>query len=390
MTTERENIVIIGGGIQGLSIAAHLVRNEEFRQGDVWVVEMLDGFGRGTTARSAGMFSNTMMDPEKLIPLNRMALQRIHRFEEEFGVNPQFRQCGNLLVAITDEAANRCELQARLQNDRGIETQILTTARIRDLVPDLNTEEVRLGMYCPEDGFVDPALMVQGFKRYALRNGVHLQPNIRATGLVFENNKVVGVKTRRVTETRIDGEEVTIPTNRVINAAGTLAGEVASWSNLNLPLRNEARDLWTIRIGDMTSQMPLVAIEGGPENHSYIRPDFEEGTFIVGVGEMEDFMGEVANPGELILPTSREEMRRFLAAFFPRFHIVDEFGHKGIRSGTVSDIPILGPSSIEGFDLCVGLGGRGIQLALVTGELMTGYIRKGVVSGEMQGFLHIK
>lgn len=379
MTTERENIVIIGGGIQGLSIAAHLVRNEEFRQGNVWVVEMLDGFGKGTTARSAGMFSNTMMDTEELIPLNRMALQRIHRFEEDFGVNPQFRQCGNLLVAVTDEAANRFEQQARLQNSFGIETQILTTARIRDLVPDLKTEEIRLGMYCPGDGFVDPALMVQGFKHYALRNGVHLQPNIRATGLVFENNKVVGVKTN----------EVTIPTSRVINAAGTLAGEVASWVNLNLPLKIEARDLWTIRVKDKVGQMPLVAIEGGPDNHSYIRSDFEAGTFIVGVGETEDFMGEVANPGELIPPTTGEEMRRFLAAFFPRFHIVDKFGHKGIRSGTVGGIPILGPSGIEGFDLCIGLGGRGIQLALVTGELMAGYIREGRISGEMQGFLHI-
>lgn len=380
MITERENIVIIGGGIQGLSIAAHLAKEDEFRQGNVWVVEMLGGFGRGTTARSAGMFSNTMMDPEKLIPLNRMALQRIRRFYEEFGVDPRFRQCGNLLVAVTDEAAGRFEQQARLQNSFGIETQILTTAAVKSLVPDLNAQEVRLGMYCPGDGFVDPALMVRGFERYALRNGVHLQPNIRAIGLVFENNKVVGVKTN----------EVTIPTNRVINAAGTLAGEVASWSNLNLPLRNEARDLWTIRVEDKVSQMPLVAIEGGPENHSYIRPDFETGTFIVGVGETGDFTGELVNPGELILPTTREGMRRFLASFFPRFHIVDEFGHKGIRNSTVGGIPILGPSNVEGFDLCVGLGGRGIQLALVTGELMAGYICKGVVSGEMQGFLHIK
>ena len=303
MTTEDlENVVIIGGGIQGVSVAANLAKKGLKR---VWLIEMLPSFGLGTTQRAAGMFSNTMMDEEPMVRLNIQAMKKMLDLEREFGFSPQFTKIGNLVLAVTPKTEDRCKKQVDLQMRYGIDTRILTPDECKAIAPYLNTKDVKVGMYCPNDGYVNIASIVEGYQRYAQKLGVNFLSNTRAIGIEKEGNKIVGVRIRER-----NGEEVGIPTKLVVNAAGALADEVTSWAGIKeVPFEREGRTLWSVKLqGDDISNMPLIAIEGGPHNWSYVRPDFQngKGRCVVGIGQTVKFEEELHDLSQAIAPMFRD------------------------------------------------------------------------------------
>ena len=400
----RAKAVIIGGGIAGTSVAANMAKHRKFEPGDVFLVEAHQGYGQGTTSIAAGMFSNTMMDSENLIRLNKGGMEGALKFKETFGSDLYFMRCGNLLLALTDEDAFKCEKQAELQNRYGIDTQILTRREVEEQFPFINATEIKAAMYCGNDGYIDVQEMVDGYVRYAKQRGVTMRPHTWVDGIKPIDDGGFEVRIKSKIGERID--EDMILTEKVVNAAGALAPEVSGWVGVQLPIDLWIRDIWSVRVNSLGSRgrelFPLVAIEGKghQHQHSYIRRDGDR--FLVGVGPMRKFEGEITDFNMQVPPEGGEEVGKFVENFFPGAEIENMNGHAAIRAHaavrahptTNEGGPLLGPyqeeKNLKGFIECNGMGGHGIQWAPKIGEDVADFIMEGKISGEMEIFSPVK
>lgn len=369
--TERPNIVIIGGGIGGVATAAHLAEDKNVRDKyDIYVVEMLGGLGRGTTSRAYGIASGTMGSRKHMVKLN-VESRKVYQdeFEKRFGTKLDLKPVGSLALGMTDDMVDYMEKQTPRQNEVGLETRMLSPEEIKRMIPDLNTEGVIAGQYSPTDFLFNPAQIIDGYRRFAERQGVHVATRTEAIGLVMEGDKIAGVKTT-------DGF---IPTEKVFNAAGIRAGTVGEWAGQKLPVKIRDRALLTVNLKDSPGNIPLIGTWGDPIfERCYVGPS-EPHQIKVGVVRG-DFEGDLTSPG-VVIPAGPEEVdmtKRYLARFFPTVKISDEpYGHIGIRSETDDHRPILGPAEgVRNLYHIAGLGSNGIEDAPAFARLITKSIRE--------------
>jgi sarcosine oxidase, subunit beta len=353
---------------------------------------------------------NAHIFDSRLIELNARSLEAYKHFNHDFGdFSARIISCGSILVATTDEVASRLEKQAKLQNGYGIQTELLDSKgeRIHQIAPYLSTENVRGAIYCPGDGMINQAGVVNSFRVFAYKHGVNFFYETRVTGITMEGNNVTGIRTesaRRGKDERFED----IETAMVVNAAGALAGEVASWANVSLPVKNEPRTLWDIGVlaGDIYTRVPIVEILDGPFNELYIKPGWGNGrinvagrteSLAVVLKELYD-LGAITgekfdNPAMGIPP--REIGKRttldFLKDFFPTLKLDGALpwgGHTGVRSLSYDGLPLLGPASgREGLVNQCGMSGYGVTSALETGRLVARNVIEGKPPPEMEAFL---
>ncbi|MGE5139392.1 MAG: NAD(P)/FAD-dependent oxidoreductase [Rudaea sp.] len=349
----RADVVIIGGGIQGTSVAYHLAR-----QGitDVVLLEM-DLVGSGSSGRSAAMLELAMSQPET-IKLSDISYHEYERFPAELDVEPVFRQIGRLSVA-TEESESELREEIGLQRRMHVPIEALDSGQMKQLVPALRTDDLVLGMLCRSDGVLDPHAIMQTYARAGRRLGVEIDERVQATSIEVEKGRVAGVET---TGGRI-------ATGLVVNAAGARAREVGSWVGLDLPMINYRRHIFITdafpQIPDDTPFVDDVAAEWyfrkegpgilmgmGREETSLFEPEFDW-----------DFQDKIIQAAIRRVPLLAEA--RILR------------GWAGLRPVTPDDLPIIGIApGIDGFVNCCGWGGHGVMHApaggLLTAEVITG------------------
>lgn len=179
------DVVIIGAGVIGCSTAYHLAR---LGIRDVVVLEM-DRVGSGSSSKSASMLSLQFCSDELSARLALYSYARYMQFEEELGVPIDFKKTGWLSLA-TAENAEQLLLNARLLQSLGIQTDILTPEEIRRRYPEINTEDIALGTWGPDDGPFDPHMILWGYVKQARQLGVRLYEGVRATGLRVRQGRV--------------------------------------------------------------------------------------------------------------------------------------------------------------------------------------------------------
>jgi sarcosine oxidase subunit beta len=151
--TDITEIVIIGAGIMGVSTAYHLAR---LGAGRVVVLER-DTVCSGSTALASGgirhQYANRLG-----VELTTHSIITYERFEEEFGVDPQFRQHGYLILIATEDELATARRSVALQRSLGVTVDLLDAAATRALCPYLNTDDLLGATYTPRDGYADPYL----------------------------------------------------------------------------------------------------------------------------------------------------------------------------------------------------------------------------------------
>jgi len=241
----RADVVIIGGGIIGTSIAYHLVKRGVK---DVLLLERTF-LGAGTTAKCVGGI-RSQFSTRINIEFSHLSRKIFDRFEEEFGVDPEFHPTGYLFLAARDTQWEVLETNARLMRIFDLKATLLKPEEIQQRWPVLRVNDLLGGSYTEKDGYAGPYEVLRGFVEKARRLGASLREGIEVVGIRTKKGMVQGVETS-------SGETVLTPI--VVNAAGPYAARIADMVGLDLPVRPLRRQLFfTDPIEGLPPQLPIV------------------------------------------------------------------------------------------------------------------------------------
>lgn len=239
----RADVVVIGGGVVGVSVAYHLL---EAGVGDVVLVEAAE-LGSGSTCKAAGGVRAQFSDVLN-IELGRRSLQVFEEFPERFGQEIDFHQVGYLFLLDDPGAVDLFTESVALQNARGVPSRMLSVEEVLELSPLVGPEGLLAGAYSPTDGHCTPESVVLGYARAARRLGGRLLTRTRARGIRTSGRAITGVDTDRGP----------IATGTVVCAAGAWSREVGEWVGVDLPVTPLRRQIVvTEPVPDLPTGMPM-------------------------------------------------------------------------------------------------------------------------------------
>ncbi|MGQ9508257.1 MAG: NAD(P)/FAD-dependent oxidoreductase [Thermodesulfobacteriota bacterium] len=226
---KKAEVVVIGGGIIGLSIAYHLAQK---RAGRILLFEK-GQLGEGSTSRCVGGI-RTQFSTEINILFSLLSLQTFEHFKEEFGIDPEFKRIGYLFLATTEVEMEVFKKNVELQRRYNIPVELLDPEEIKKRWPYLRTNDILGGTYCSWDGYAGPSEVLMGFAQGAKRLGVEIHEREEVKEIVCRGEKVQGVKTQK--------EEIEAPV--VVNASGPFASVVGERANVKIPVRPLRRQVF--------------------------------------------------------------------------------------------------------------------------------------------------
>src|SRR5712691_4934849 len=227
---ETADVVIIGSGIVGSSVAYHLAQAGCSK---VLVVEREAHQGKGSTGKSMGGVRAQFSTPVN-IQMSRYSIDFFSRFDEVVGHPADYRPHGYLFCATNERHLEYLKTNRERQLALGVRNvELVSREDIVKFVPQLRADDIIGGTFCPTDGFVDPHSVMMGFMLKARERGARLWLDTEVTGIDVEQTRVTGVLTSRgFVSTRV-----------VVNAAGPWAAEVARMAGADLPVEPLRRQL---------------------------------------------------------------------------------------------------------------------------------------------------
>jgi sarcosine oxidase subunit beta len=244
MTGQTADIVIIGGGAIGCSIAYHLARRGAR---DVVVLER-DTVGSGSTSKAAGGI-RVQFGTRVEVEFSLRSIEFFTRFEDEMGVPCDYRREGYLILLADAADVARFRTNVALQTSLGADVRIVTPAEARAIVPELRVDDLLAAAWGPMDGYASPNDVVQAYATQARARGVRILEGTPATAIELAGDRVVAVAT--------PGGRIATPL--VVNAAGPQAPLVGRMVGLDLPVDPRRRHIFvTGEFPGVRHPMPLV------------------------------------------------------------------------------------------------------------------------------------
>lgn len=353
---ERAEVVIVGGGVLGASIAYHLA-SKGVR--DVLVLER-DRLGSGSTSKNAGGI-RLQFSTEINVRLSQRSLPRLERFADEMGVDPAFRQVGYLFLLTTDRDVAAFERSLALWSRLGVPAQRLDAAGVKGVFPGLRADDVRLATFCPKDGYLDPASLLNGYVARARERGVRFREEEPVIGIDREAGRVCAVRT----------PHATISCATVIDAAGPWAAEVAAFVGVALPITPLRRQIFvTDPVPGLPQGFPLTV-----EMATSFYFHRESGGVLMGMADPSDGPGFDDSVNWEFLPTIVERALDRLPVL-ERANV--KTGWAGFYEDTPDKHPILGPvAAVPGFIAAAGFSGHGLMHAPAAGEAIAELVVDG-------------
>ncbi|HET7304795.1 MAG TPA: FAD-binding oxidoreductase [Segeticoccus sp.] len=239
----RADVVVIGGGVMGVSTAFHLA---EAGAGQVVLLER-DAFGSGSTCKAAGGVRAQFSDRLN-IELGRRSLEAFQRFGQHPGQEIDLHQVGYLFLLDDRDDVAAFEQNVQLQNELGVPSRMLEPGEAQRLAPLLETDGMLAAAFSPTDGHCTPESVVLGYATGARRHGARLYAGCAATGIETRGDRITGVRTDRGT----------IGTDTVVCAAGAWSREVGEWVGVDLPVTPLRRQvLITEPVADLPPDLPM-------------------------------------------------------------------------------------------------------------------------------------
>jgi sarcosine oxidase subunit beta len=349
-------VVIIGGGIIGVSIAYYLAK-----KGAGKVVLLERGImGEGSTGKCAGGI-RTQFSTEINIRFSLLSLKVFEGFQAEFGVNPEFHPVGYLFLAAQERQWQVLKETAQRMQGMGLDVKLLDPDEIQRQWPFLRVDDLLGGSYTKGDGYAGPYEVLQGFAKGARRLGALLREGTEVTRIHVKKGQVQAVEVAT-------GEKVLTPV--VINAAGPYAGQVAAMVGLDLQVRPLRRQLFfTDPFDELPSRFPLVI---DLEHGWYMRRE-GEGLLLAGPQDAESSFNERVD-FEAQEWTAARSLHR--VPILERVRIAR--GWAGLYAISPDHHAIIGPfPEIEGFICANGFSGHGFQHSPAVGILVAELIVEG-------------
>ena len=356
----RAQVVIIGGGIIGASVAYHLA------QRGVREIVLLEreALGAGSTGRCLGGIRYQFSTPIHI----RFSLESFPffaGFQEEFGIDPGFKKIGYLFLATTLPCAETLRANLALLHSFSIPVELLEPGEIRGRWPVLNVADVICGSYCPEEGYAGPHEVLMGYVLGARRGGCHIYEGVSAQKIVVEGDQVAAV----------DTSQGRIWCPWAVNAAGPHAASVGAMAGIDMPVKPIRRQIFTTApYHRVQGDLPLlIDLERG----WYIRRE-GEGFLLAGPQDEEPSFNLALDSGLEARSWSADNALQRI----PALEAMEiNGGWAGLYEISPDQHAILGQApGVRGFLCANGFSGHGFMHSPVAGRLIAELICEGAVS----------
>ncbi|MBI4609303.1 MAG: FAD-binding oxidoreductase [Candidatus Rokubacteria bacterium] len=360
--TRTVDVVIIGGGVTGASLAFHLAHRGV---GEVVVLEK-NFLAAGGTGRSVGIIRQLYPTPEATAMVFA-SLRVFQRFRELVGGESGYVGCG-ALIGVPGAMLPALRKSLDVQRAVGVRAELLTPEEAHRLEPRIQPEGLGGLLYEPESGYGDPTAVTLGYAAAARARGVVIQQGVEVTGIRVSGDRVVGVTTA-------SGEAIDAPV--VVNAAGLWSPAVARLAGVDLPIVIGRHPVFVVKRPGTFGTPHLVYLDlvGG----SYAKPETGDLTLTGSLTE-----DETRHPMDPELLGSEVGFEEALGALerttraWPRLGDGQyQHGYAGAFDITPDWMPILDESPVAGFYIAAGMSGHGFKLAPAVGELMAELIAEG-------------
>jgi sarcosine oxidase subunit beta len=346
---QRASVVIVGGGIMGVSAAFHLA------EAGVHGVVLLerDQLGSGSTSRAAGGVRAQFSDALNT-EIARRSLAAFADFAHRPGWEIDFKQVGYLFVLSREEDCAAFEANVELQHELGVPSRMLTTREVHELCPLVATDDVRAGAFSPTDGHATPEAAVQGYASAARQLGAHIETDCEALDVTLKAGQIAEVITTKGA----------IATDSVICAAGPWSRAVAALFGVDLPVTPVRRQvLFTQPLPDLPASLPMTI-------------DFASSFYFhrEGPGLLMG-MSHESDPVTFNLDSSDDWVPALLEVAERRAPKIASIGIKGGWAGLYEMSPdrnaMIGESSaVPGFFYATGFSGHGFLQGPAVGEIL--------------------
>lgn len=359
------DVVIVGGGCMGCSVAWHLAR---LGLTDVVLVEREAQLAAGSTGKNAGGVRHQFSQTANIL-LSIESIAMIARFEEIVGAPIDFHQDGYLFLLTRDDDVAAFRENVGRQQALGVDVRWLSAAEAATLAPGVDVTGVLDATYCPADGVADPNGVTMGFARGATAAGVEIVRDTEVTGIRADAGRVTEVRTSRGS----------IETPVVVNAAGPWAASIGGMLGVHVPVEPQRRHIFVARPAGGGSWDD--GIHGGHVPRSRLLViDFETSFYfhregpgvLFGMGDPDERPGFDTTVRWDFLPSVIEVAVRRLPALADA---AISHAWAGLYEMTPDHNPIIGPAhDVRGFYTIAGFSGHGFQHSPAAGRILADLI----------------
>jgi len=360
---DNADVVVIGGGVIGASIAYHLAR----RKIRIVLLEKGDPAGGSSGACGGTVFLQTK-SPGPNLKLALASAKRYQHLAEELAADIEYVNRGGLIIIEKEAEREAVEYLVDRQQKTGLDVRLLDQAQARDLEPALSPA-ILGAAFSPLDSQVSPWHLTFAFLKAAQRHGARVFTGTRVTGIRRSSHRIKSVQTDK-------GE---IETETVVNAAGVHAARIGALVDLNIPIKPRRGQLVVTEatgplIGRCMLSAQYIAAKFSPDlarkgGGVSIEPT-AHGNFVLGSTR------EFAGFDKRVTAAGIQHITTHVASILPalkKLKIIRVFA--GLRPYTPDGLPILGRVPVaEGFVMAAGHEGDGIALAPITGEIIADLI----------------
>ena len=357
------DVVVVGGGVHGASVAYHLARR---RAGRVVLVER-KFLASGPTGRSSALVRR-FYAMDFLTRTGNASAQRFQRWAEDIGGgDPGFRQVGIMWLAGEDRAANLRE-NVRRARALGVNVNLLTPGEIKALVPAINADDLAVAAHEPESGYADAASTTNALAAAARDLGATIVQHVPVEALLVAGSRVTGVRTA--------GGEIQAPT--VVVCAGLWAPSLLAPLGITVPIAPTRHQMCFFRRPPGFETHP--GIIDRPSG-TYMRPETGNLT-IVGLSAYR----EVVDPDQYNEGADAQEVMRNAELIANRFPVMEHGlsmgGYSGVYDVTPDHEPVLGPiPEYQGLHADFGWSGHGFKHSPAIGDIMAESVLEGRAAG---------
>jgi sarcosine oxidase, subunit beta len=354
------DVVIIGGGIVGSSIAYQLTKAG---CRSVVILERESSQGKGSTGKSMGGVRAQFSTPVN-IRMSLYSIPFLRDFEETMGHPSGYRAQGYLFVAMAERHLSYLRANYDAQVAAGLKTASLVSRDdIIAMVPQLRSDDILGGSFCSTDGFVDPYSVMTGFTLRAIDQGAELIRDAQVTGISLDSKGCASVETSRGS----------IATRIVVNAAGPWAAGIAKMAGIDLPVEPLRRMLVPTEPFDKVAHSVPMVVDMSSGFH--FRPE--------GLGLLLAWNDPEEKPG-FKTNFDRGFIEKILTRAVDRVPVFEELevnpsrAWAGLYEMTPDHHPVLGAApGVNGFYFANGFSGHGVMHSPATGKILADLILKG-------------
>ena len=360
--TRTADVIIIGGGVMGTSIAFHLASR---KAGKILLLEK-SHLGAGSSGKSGANIRQHYSHP-LLIRMAQSGLRMFEQFAEIAGGPSVFTRCGMVVVAPESERESLAANVA-MQQELGVKTSLVSREELRTIDPEAALEDDEIATFESEAGYCDALQVVASFASAAARSGAEIREGVAVDRIELDGGQVTGVST----------SQGFISSRNVVMAAGPWSASIAESAGVTIPVQPCRTQVALVRRpADFSSPHPTYA---DLVHHTYFRSIAGEITYLGNIDTREE--RAVVNPDDYNEMADREfvtEVRGKLNRRYPSLKRgVGRGGFSALYSITPDWNPIIDRlPGIEGAFCAAGFSGHGFKMSPAVGKLIAEMVLDG-------------